>query len=136
MTGMVPIADEEGLPSDGYLTSPNWPEYYPNYHDSTQTIQVTEGWTINLAFTDFNTEPEYDYVQIVDGDGTDLTPKMFGAHGSSWEFMADGGVGLYSNSNIVHVKFHTDGDTQRKGWRLQWTDLCGGPRGGDPSLCS
>merc|ERR1712181_66465 len=34
--GMV---DDESLPKSGVLTSPNYPERYPNSHDSTQTIQ-------------------------------------------------------------------------------------------------
>ena len=75
LTGMV---DEESLPKSGVLTSPNYPQRYPNNHDSTQTIQVAEGKTISFAITDFNTELEYDYVKIIDGDGTNLNPEHLG----------------------------------------------------------
>ena len=67
------VGDEEILPKSGVLTSPNYPERYPNSHDSTQTIQVAEGKAIRWTWTNFNTEPEYDYVQIVDrGSGGQL----------------------------------------------------------------
>ena len=109
------VGEEESMSKRGFLTSPNYPERYPNSHDSTQTIQVAEGMTIRWTWTHFNTESSrYDYVQIVDEDGTDLTAKM-------------GGTRLplpgASNSNIVHVKFHTDGDTQRTGWKLEWSKI-------------
>ena len=109
------VGDEESMPKSGVLTSPDYPELYPNNHDSTQTIQVAEGKTIRWSWTHFDTESSrYDYVQIVDEDGTDLTPKYWG---SSLPLPST------SHSNIVHVKFHTDGDTQRTGWRLEWSEV-------------
>ena len=118
--------DEESLPKSGVLTSPNYPDLYPNNHDSTQTIQVAEGMTIRFALTNFSThgsrsaiffEGENDYVEIVDEDGTVLLPKIWGSiyNNNYYKFKA-------SNSNIMHVKFRTNGDTQRTGWRLEWTE--------------
>ena len=37
------VGDEESMPKSGVLTSPDYPERYPNNHDSTQTIEVAEG---------------------------------------------------------------------------------------------
>ena len=108
------IGDEEGMPKSGVMMSPNYPQRYPNSHDSTQTIEVAEGKTISFAFTDFNTEPEVDFVQVVDDDGTDLTTKLWGR--------APSDVSFNSVSNIMHVKFHTDVDIQRTGWRLEWNE--------------
>ena len=121
LTGMV--GDEESLPKSGVLTSPNYPERYPNSHDSTQTIQVAEGKIIRITFIEFNTESDRDYVEIVDDDGTNLTPlflylpKLWGTRKTA--FGTKPGV-FTSNSNIVHVKFHTDYSGQRAGWRLAW----------------
>ena len=107
------VGEEERRPKSGFLTSPNYPERYPNSHDSTQTIQVAEGKTIRWSWTHFDTESSrYDYVQIVDEDGTNLTAKLGGNR------LPLPGA---SNSNIVHVKFHTDGDTQKTGWKLEWS---------------
>ena len=109
----------EGLPKSGVLTSPNYPSYYPNSHDSTQTIQVAEGKIIRFEWTSFHTDAvsfldsDYDYVQIVDGDGTDLTPKLAGTR------LPPPGT---SNTNFMFVNFHTDRDTRRTGWRLEWNE--------------
>ena len=106
------------MPKSGVLYSPYYTsDIYPNSHDSTQTIQVAEGKTISFTFTNFNTEPEYDYVEIIDEDGTNLTPgpgpKLWGRLPSKFQETS-------SKSNIMHVKFHTNADTQRTGWRLEW----------------
>jgi len=97
------------------LTSPNFPQSYPSSHDSTQAIRVAEGKTIQIRFTDFDTESEYDYVEINDGDGTSLlSPRESGSWG--------GPLYIVTKTNEALVKFHTDGDTQRNGWRLEWSE--------------
>ena len=116
------VGEEERRPKSGFLTSPNYPERYPNSHDSTQTIQVAEGKTIRWSWTHFDTESSrYDYVQIVDEDGTNLTAKLGGTRLPAKIGGARLPIPGASNWNIVHVKFHTDGDRQRTGWRLEWS---------------
>merc|ERR1719365_573727 len=105
---------EETLSKFGVLTSPDYPQNYPSHHDSEQEIHVAEGNTISMHFTNFNTERQYDWVEINDGDGTLLTPKESGSWGGP-EF-------IVSKTNRVLVRFHTDADTQRTGWRLEWTE--------------
>ena len=94
--------------------SPNYPEHYPSNHDSTQTIEVAEGKRIIFVFSNFITEPEYDWVQIEDEDGTDLLSR-------TWGSLPPGTI--ISKSNIIHVKFHTDDSRQRTGWRMDWTEV-------------
>ena len=67
------IRAEESTPKSGFLTSPNYPELYPNSHDSTQTIQVTEGKIIKITFTDFNTQHGRDTVEFVDDQPLSLS---------------------------------------------------------------
>merc|ERR1719376_485114 len=55
---------EEEQPTSGILTSPNYPERYPNHLRLVQKIQVPEGNTIWLRFTDFDCEHGADYVWI------------------------------------------------------------------------
>merc|ERR1712168_1107750 len=121
------VGDEESIPKSGVLKSPNYPNDYPNDHDSTQTVEVAEGKTIRYVWTNFHTEGwspnrgpggpggPYDYVEIVDEDGTILMSKKYG---SSLPPDYPGA----SHTNIMHVKFHTDGDTTRPGWRLEWNE--------------
>ena len=119
------VGDEESTPKNGVLTSPRDAQgLYPNSHDSTQTIQVAEGKMIKITFTEFNTESGQDIVEVVDGDGTNLAPLSL----CQPELSGMSGIGhcesstFTSNSNIVHVKFHTDSARQRKGWRLEWSE--------------
>ena len=109
------VGDEK--PKSGVLTSPNYPERYTYDLDSNHMIKVAEDKTIRFEWTNFNTEPEYDYVEIIDEDGTNLTPgpgpKLWGRLPSKFQETS-------SKSNIMHVKFHTNADTQRTGWRLEW----------------
>ena len=114
------VGDEESMPKSGVLTSPNYPNSYPNDHHSTQTVEVEEGKVIRYSWTSFHTEGQlrksgipYDYVEIVDEDGTSLMTKTAGSS------LPSPGT---SNTNIMHVKFHTDGDTTRTGWRLEWNE--------------
>ena len=58
------------MATSGVLTSLNFPEKYFNYLDIVQKIQVPEGNTIWIRFTDFDCEREYDTVTITDNDGT------------------------------------------------------------------
>ena len=110
------VGDQEAKPKSWILTSPYWPQPYSNNIRSTQTIQVPEGNTIRFAWTNLDTGSS-DYVQIKDGDGTDLTPKLSQYYEIGESKLPPPGV---SNSNIMHVKFHTDGDSGRTGWRLEW----------------
>merc|ERR1712032_1471036 len=103
--------------TSGVLTSPNYPEdeNYPKNFDGLQRIQVPEGNTIWMKFTEFELEDEEEvFVTLTDDDGTVLSGKY------EDEFSY-----AYIQSNIVHVHFHTDGNTQRSGWRLEWEAVVG-----------
>ena len=116
---------EEPLSKFGILTSPNYPQDYPNSHDSSQEIRVAEGNTIKMRFTDFNTERKYDYVEITDAGGsfwTRLSGPRTSSGPTSRSTKAGGPEYIVSKTNRVLVKFHTDGDTQRNGWSLEWTE--------------
>jgi len=113
------VVADKGVPKMGVLTSPNYPSPYPPNHDSTQTIQVAEGKVVRITFTGFRTERGYDYVQILDEDGTNLMSRSYRGRESGSRVPS---VHL-SNSNIVHVIFHTNHVDQSDGWRLEWEEL-------------
>ena len=98
------------------MTSPNYPNDYPNDVDLTQTIVVPKGNIVTLKFTHFTLEQEYsppvDYVVVTDGDGTRLA--KFHGGSSDWKFE------IVSHTETVAVNFVTDGSVNRRGWRLEW----------------
>ena len=107
---------ERELATSGVLTSPNFPERYLDRLDIVKKIQVPEGNTIRIRFTDFDCEREYDYVTITDNDGTRL--GLFdGGENSEDDWRTKE---IVSNTDTVEVLFHTDSSGTRTGWRLDW----------------
>ena len=121
----------------GEVTSPNYPNNYPNDLDKTQTIRVEEGLIISLQFTAFDIEAEYDYdndtsaydydyesiiacpdhLTIADGDGTTLMEKSCGN-----SLPAD----ITSTSNVVNLVFSTSSVITRTGWSVSWSAVSPG----------
>ena len=107
---------ERELATSGILTSPNFPERYLNGLHIVKKIQVPEGNTIRIRFTDFDCEPKYDTVSITDKDGTRL--GIFDAGGNSEDDWRT--TEIVSNTDTVEVLFETDSSGTRTGWRLDW----------------
>ena len=92
---------------------------YPNNLNQIQKIQVPEGFTIWIRFTQFSVEA-MDNVTITDKDGT--SPGQIDGDTSSENYWNWGEKEILSNTNIVSVQFKTDavGSDYRFGWRLMW----------------
>ena len=60
----------------------------------------------------------------MDGDGTEIMPNLTQYYKIGESKLPPPGT---SNSNILHVKFHTNGDNydRRTGWRLEWSEVDG-----------
>ena len=82
-----------------------------------------EEWTLSnpnglifIEFTEFQLEAHascrYDWVQIIDGDGTTLLPKSCGGTVPA---------AIISKTGEAIVKFHSDYSVVRKGFRLQYS---------------
>ena len=104
------------------VTSPNYPNNYPNYLEKTETIQVEKGLIISLQFTAFDIEwcdstCDYDHLTITDGDGTTLMEKSCGT-----TIPAD----IRSTSNIVKLVFSTGSKFTRSGWSVSWSAVTPG----------
>ena len=102
----------------GTLTSRNFPSFYPNYHSSTQTMQVTDGQRILIRFTDFDVEGHsscgYDSVMVQDYDGTILLEKTCYSRQ-----LPD----ILSKTNRANVIFRTDSSVVRRGWSLKYGSM-------------
>ena len=107
------------------VTSPNYPDYYPNNLRQTNRIEVEEGLIVAIQFTAFDVYLNecYDHVTIKNGDGTTLMEKTCGSYN-----IITGGQYTYSSlpaavtstSNRVEIYFHTNNGASRSGWRLTW----------------
>jgi len=105
--------------NQGIITSPNFPNNYPNDVLKTYTIPFTSGDFVVIEFTDFNLEGRrgcpWDWVTIRDHRGNTLLPKTcessipntIYAPTEKWWFP-------------VEVIFHSDYSVTRKGFRLEW----------------
>ena len=122
----------------GVVTSPNYPDNYPNNLDQTQTLQVQRGKMLRLEFTHFDVEPcvngmatcPCNYVKITDGDGTTLMDNSCGYSlydsSSSSYFQPPT---ITTRTNTVEIFFHTDGIYTRTGWSLSWIAVTPGLKG-------
>ena len=111
----------------GVITSPEFPENYPEDLDLTTHVTVEKGKIIRLEFNVFAVYPGYggstclyNFVRITDGDGTTLMGNRCG--------YSDPPV-IMTKTNKVDVYFRSI-DAPRKGrtrrWRLSWTTVEGG----------
>ncbi|XP_061575933.1 mannan-binding lectin serine protease 1 [Cololabis saira] len=101
----------------GVLSSPDFPAPYPKSSSCSYLIQVEDGFRLRLQFDprfDVEDHPEarcpYDYVQIETGSGG------FGP------FCGNQSPGVVeTDSNVVAIRFHSDGSGENLGWRLVYT---------------
>ena len=109
------------LQTAGFVTSPNFPNNYPNNLERTYTIQVGEGLIISLQFSAFQIEYhstcDYDHLTITDGDGTTLMEKSCGSSLPA---------AITSISNMIRIYFSTDGSDTSTGWNVSWTAVTTG----------
>jgi hypothetical protein len=101
--------DETFTAETGTLTSPNYSNAYPNNFRRTWCIQPASGRPATLRFDALNTEAGYDFVDIKDANGAQLSSN------SGTSTPAD------STSTILVVKFTSDGSGTRAGWSASWT---------------
>nr|XP_006825085.1 PREDICTED: uncharacterized protein LOC100378044 [Saccoglossus kowalevskii] len=94
---------------NGTLSSPNYPENYPNSQDCFITIQVPEGFSVLLRFVNFQTEGTdiddvsscRDYVEISTGNSTSVLCGNLEGKQNQLVFQ--------STNNTIILHFITDG---------------------------
>lgn len=102
------ICDDTFTAESGTVTSPSYPNNYPNNFSRTYCIIPTSGTPATLHFTAFNTESGYDFVTLKDGIGNVFSTT------SGTTAPAD------VTSTIIAIKFTTDGSVVRTGWSADW----------------
>ena len=98
---------------------------YDNYLDCSWTIQCPAGQKPTIAFAEFSTERNFDFVQVYDGSSdsdSTLVPGGWGggddrgASGDYWEF-----GDLTATQENMHVSFTSDGSVTSWGFNAEYT---------------
>ena len=104
----------------GVVSSPNFPNNYPNNLEKTEIIEVQQGMIIALHFLAFNIHSSsacQDYLAIMDNDGTPLMERRCGSTLPK---------NITSTSNNVTLKFITNRARSNSGWSLSWSAVTPG----------
>ncbi|XP_052248294.1 multiple epidermal growth factor-like domains protein 10 isoform X5 [Dreissena polymorpha] len=102
----------------GVITSPNYPSNYNRNVQCTWVINASEGYQINVNFTDFaledSSECNYDFLGLFYGPNASspLVGKFCGT-APPWRFQ--------SQSNSVRIVFSTDSSDSARGFNLTYT---------------
>lgn len=94
---------------------------HQNYTNDERKIWVIRGpeeSTIQLDFTNFSLETDFDFLWIYDGDNV-YAPKI-----GRWNTQSPGTV--QSSSNVMCVEFRSDCATTSTGWEASWKALVPG----------
>jgi Zn-dependent metalloprotease len=109
-----PTCDETITTASGTITSPNFPNNYPNNFARTICIDPPGDTAATLTFSAFNTEANYDFVTITNAAGEQLSRTS----GTTAPAAA--------TSTFLSVRFTSDQSVVRTGWSASW----GGGGGG------
>ncbi|XP_035657357.1 deleted in malignant brain tumors 1 protein-like [Branchiostoma floridae] len=101
-------------PPGGTVTSPNYPNYYPNSATCEWKITVPEGSVVLLTFDSFQLDYGYDYLTIYDG-GSDSAPRLQRLIG---HLTPDP---ITSTSNQMFVRFTSDHSYTFQGFQFSYT---------------
>ncbi|WP_320815021.1 CUB domain-containing protein [Flavobacterium sp.] len=86
---------------------------YPNNQNYTYTISPTGASSVNLSFSAFNIENNYDFIYIYDGPTTAST--LLGTYTNT-----NTPPNITSSGGSLTIKFTSDNSTVKSGWIANW----------------
>ncbi|KAG1655606.1 Fibropellin-1 [Nymphon striatum] len=108
------------------IESPNYPKKYKPNSDCKWTLEGPVGSKLILQFSEFETEENFDTVQILSGGITEETSMSLETLSGEKDLASK----LFTtSSNLMIVKFRSDASVERKGFRASWKtepQTCGG----------
>uniref|UniRef100_A0A3B3Z7Z4 CUB and Sushi multiple domains 1a n=1 Tax=Periophthalmus magnuspinnatus TaxID=409849 RepID=A0A3B3Z7Z4_9GOBI len=106
----------------GTVLSPNYPEEYGNNLNCVWLIISEPGSRIHLLFSDFDLEPQFDWLVVKDEGNYILHPTTFGTFSGK-----DVPSQIASNGHIMRLEFQSDHSNTGKGFNISVkmeTDSC------------
>ncbi|OXB80742.1 UNVERIFIED_CONTAM: hypothetical protein H355_013535 [Colinus virginianus] len=103
----------------GVILSPGWPGYYKDSLNCEWVIEAEPGHSIKITFERFQTELNYDVLEVHDGPSL-LSPLLGSYNGTQVPQF------LFSSSNFIYLLFTTDNSRSNNGFKIHYETLCGG----------
>ncbi|CAD6198389.1 unnamed protein product [Caenorhabditis auriculariae] len=110
---LLPSINQTG--DGGTLTSVNYPSNYNPLSEQAYFISTFPGFKIRAVISAFNTESNYDYLQVFASNSfapSTLVASLNGTSVAPWSYV--------SPSNFLTLRFITDGSIEYTGWKLDW----------------
>ncbi|XP_027287231.1 CUB and sushi domain-containing protein 3 isoform X2 [Cricetulus griseus] len=120
MDGAPPVcqvlcpANELRLDSTGVILSPGYPDSYPNLQMCAWSISVEKGYNISMFVEFFQTEKEFDVLQVYDGPNIQ-SPVLISLSG---DYSA--AFNVTSNGHEVFLQWSADHGNNKKGFRIRY----------------
>ncbi|XP_017913578.1 PREDICTED: CUB and sushi domain-containing protein 3-like [Capra hircus] len=122
MDGAPPVcqvlcpANELRLDSTGVILSPGYPDSYPNLQMCAWSISVEKGYNISMFVEFFQTEKEFDVLQVYDGPNiqSPVLVSLSGDYSSAFN--------ITSNGHEVFLQWSADHGNNKKGFRIRYID--------------
>ncbi|XP_061076047.1 LOW QUALITY PROTEIN: CUB and sushi domain-containing protein 3-like [Conger conger] len=110
-------ASEVRFDSTGVILSPGFPDSYPNLQTCSWTISVEKGYNITLYFELFQTEKEFDILEIFDGPTihSQSLASLSGDHPTPFNISTTG--------HQLFLRWSSDHGTNKKGFNLRYVAL-------------
>ncbi|XP_059839979.1 CUB and sushi domain-containing protein 3 [Hypanus sabinus] len=100
--------------STGVILSPGYPDSYPNFQTCAWSIIVEKGYNITLFFEFFQTEKEFDELEVFDGPNSHspLLNSFSGDYSSPFN--------VTSSGHQLFLRWSADHGTNKKGFRIRY----------------
>ncbi|CAB1320459.1 unnamed protein product, partial [Coregonus sp. 'balchen'] len=103
--------------STGVILSPGYPDSYPNLQMCIWTINVEKGYNITLYFESFQTEREFDILEVFDGPSTNSQTLATFSGDISAPF------NITTTGHQLTLRWSSDHGTNKKGFRIRYVAL-------------
>ncbi|KAG7254994.1 hypothetical protein CRUP_030003 [Coryphaenoides rupestris] len=103
--------------STGVILSPGFPDSYPNLQMCSWLINVEKGYNITLHFELFQTEKEFDILEIFDG------PNIYSQSLASLSGDVATPFNLTTTGHQLLLRWSSDHGTNRRGFHIRYVDM-------------
>uniref|UniRef100_A0A8C7D526 CUB and Sushi multiple domains 3 n=1 Tax=Oncorhynchus kisutch TaxID=8019 RepID=A0A8C7D526_ONCKI len=103
--------------STGVILSPGYPESYPNLQMCIWTINVEKGYNITLYFESFQTEREFDILEVFDGPSTNSQTL------ATFSGDVPAPFNITTTGHQLTLRWSSDHGTNKKGFRIRYVAL-------------